>query len=92
MRNGILFWNEVLATFSRDKSYFCSKKIERFISFSLATMIIVVYFILRMCCVQCVESIDATSIVWLSGSIYAYGGYNTFMIQKDKKLDNDSSN
>jgi hypothetical protein len=85
------FWSDLYATFSAEKSFLSSKKIERFVSFTTATLIIVAYATLRLCCVACVDGFDSGSVVLLSSTLYGYGAYNSFLLRKEKK-DSDGSN
>ena len=81
-------WSDLYATFSAQKSYLSSKKIERFVSFTSATLIIVAYATLRLCCVTCVNALDTGSIVLLSSTLYGYGAYNSFLLRKEKNDEN----
>lgn len=84
MKNILWFFSEVNLTFSNQKSFYSSKKIERFFSYTLATTMVGVYFTLKMLCLECVDNITPTDICLLSGTIYAYGAYNTVMIGREK--------
>lgn len=73
---------EFLLTFSKDKSLFSSKKIERFFSFGGAISIILTYFIVKLfCLVNCEMSIY--DVLLLSGTLLTYGGFTTKQIAKD---------
>lgn len=76
---------EMLMTFSGQKGFFASKRIESFITFSLATLSIFVYVILRFTGVLTIATMPATDIVWLSGTLYSYGGYNRIMMARESK-------
>ena len=82
-------WSDLYATFSAEKSFLSSKKIERCVSFSSATLIIVAYATLRLCCVACVDGFDSGSVVLLSSTLYGYGAYNSYLLRKEK---NDNQN
>jgi hypothetical protein len=84
-------WSDLYATFSSQKSYLSSKKIERFVSFTSATLIIVAYATLRLCCVACVDGFDTGSIVLLSSTLYGYGAYNSFLLRKEKNESKDEN-
>jgi hypothetical protein len=84
-------WSDIYATFSSQKSFLSSKKIERFVSFFSATLIIVVYATLRLCCVACVNALDTGSIVLLSSTLYGYGAYNSFLLRKEKNESKDEN-
>jgi hypothetical protein len=80
--------SDIYATFSSQKSFLSSKKIERFVSFTSATLIIVIYATLRLCCVACVDGFDTGSIVLLSSTLDGYGAYNSFLLRKEKNYEN----
>jgi hypothetical protein len=83
------FINQTLLTFSTQKSYFSSKKIERFISFTLGVGMVFFYYLGRQFCWKCSSEIDVNDVLILSGLLFTYGGFNTFQIAKDKKTDNE---
>ncbi len=83
------FINQSLLTFSTQKSYFSSKKIERFISFTLGVGMVFFYYLGRQFCWKCSAEIDVNDVLILSGLLLTYGGFNTFQIAKDKKTDNE---
>ncbi len=83
------FINQTLLTFSTQKSYFSSKKIERFISFTLGVGMVLFYYLGRQFCWKCSSEIDVNDVLILSGLLFTYGGFNTFQIAKDKKTDNE---
>jgi hypothetical protein len=83
------FINQSLLTFSTQKSYFSSKKIERFISFTLGVGMVFFYYLGRQFCWKCSSEIDVNDVLILSGLLFTYGGFNTFQIAKDKKTDNE---
>jgi hypothetical protein len=80
--------SDLYATFSSQKSFLSSKKIERFVSFTSATLIIVAYATLRLCCIACVDGFDSGSVVLLSSTLYGYGAYNSFLLRKEKNDEN----
>lgn len=83
---------EFLLTFSNLKSKYSSKKIERFISFTLAMSMIITFYIVSLFFCALIEpcKIDAKDVAFLSGIILAYGGYNTKQIFNDKKTENET--
>lgn len=74
---------EMLMTFSGQKGFFASKRIESFVTFSTATSMIIVYVILRFLGVLTIATMPATDIVFLSGTLYGYGGYNRIMMARE---------
>lgn len=80
-RPKIDFVYEFIMTFSNKKSLFSSKKIERFIVFWTFLIITMVFIIIN---IRTLEAWDFVEIValWL-----AYGGYNSLMTLRDKKVD-----
>ena len=78
------FFKELYLTFSKKPSDLSSKKIERFISFMLGTGMIMLYYIGRQMCWKCSDSINVNDVLLLSGLLFAYGGFNTTQIRKDK--------
>ena len=77
------YWREFVMTFSNSKSLFSSKKIEKFVAFYVMLIISVYYMISNIGSIKALEFVEIIS-VWL-----AYGGYNSAMNFKDKKLDAD---
>lgn len=75
------YGREIIMTFSNQKSLFSSKKIERFIVFFTFLILTVVYVALNIHEMESMEFIEVIGI-WL-----AYGGYNSFMNLRDKKVD-----
>jgi hypothetical protein len=75
------FMDEVVLTFSNKKSLLSSKKIERFVVFN-SFIVLTIFYVLKN--ITTLEPRDFLEIVlvWL-----AYGGYNSFMSFRDKKLD-----
>jgi ABC-type enterochelin transport system permease subunit len=75
------FMDEIVLTFSNKKSLLSSKKIERFIVFNVFLVLTVLYVWKNIDTLESRDFIEIT-LVWL-----AYGGYNSFMSFRDKKLD-----
>ena len=75
------FMDEIVLTFSNKKSLLSSKKIERFIVFNVFLVLTVLYVWKNIDTLEARDFIEIT-LVWL-----AYGGYNSFMSFRDKKLD-----
>jgi hypothetical protein len=85
--------HELYLTFSAKKSLLSSKKIERFCTFFPATAMIVIYFTCHVLCFKCANLINVGEVVLLSTTLYGYGAYNTWRIEKDKQqAKNDSGN
>ncbi len=79
--------NEFQLTFSNLKGKYSSKKIERFICFTLAILMIVSYYTVSIfgCDMIAVCKITSSEVVMLAGVLLTYGGYNTKQIFNDKK-------
>lgn len=77
---GIDYLKEFLMTFSSQPSLFSSKKIERFIAFFVMLVISIIYLSKNMGVIKPLEFVEIVSL-WL-----AYGGYNSAMNLRDKKL------
>jgi hypothetical protein len=69
-------------TFSNNKSMLSSKKIERFIVFNCFLVLTFYYVFIN------IDEIDARSFIEIIGVWLFYGGYNSFMSLRDKKLSN----
>jgi len=82
------FIDEVILTFSNRKSLLSSKKIERFIIFNVFLVLTTFYVWSNISKLEPRDFIEII-LVWLG-----YGGYNSFMSFKDKKMDagQDSNN
>lgn len=78
-------------TFSNKDSLISAKRIERFISYTLATSILTCYACLRLACVECVEKLDATTIILVAGTLYGYGAFNTIAGLKENKTDGENN-
>jgi hypothetical protein len=75
---------EWLMTFSQKKSLFSSKKMERFVAFKSAILIIWIYFVVKVFCLfEC--DFTSTDAVLLSGTLFGYGGYNLWQTEKSKR-------
>lgn len=79
--NGKSLRSEILLTFSNKKSLFSSKKLERFIVFIVFIVLSIIYIVKKMDVLTSMEFIEIIGL-WL-----AYGGYNTYNLHKDKKLE-----
>jgi hypothetical protein len=79
------FTDEVILTFSNKKSLLSSKKIERFIVFNVFLVLTILYVWKNIDDLESRDFIEIT-LVWL-----AYGGYNSFMNLKDRKMENQGS-
>jgi len=80
MANKINYWREFVLTFSNKKSLLSSKKIERFIAFNTFLIISVIYLIKHM------EHLTPENLIEIIGVWLTYGGYNSFMNYRDKKI------
>lgn len=78
------FWHEMMMTFSGKKSMLSSKKIERFIVFSVFLTLTIIYLGMRM---RTMEPLDFIQVIglWLG-----YGGWNSFVGLREKKIDNET--
>ena len=72
---------ELLMTFSNQKSLISSKKVERFLVFIVFIGLTIFYV------VKNIEEMHATEFIEVIGIWLAYGGYNSFMNFKDKKVE-----
>lgn len=79
------FGKELLMTFSNQKSLISSKKVERFAIF-LTFLSLSVYYI-----VSNIDKMHATEFIEVIGIWLAYGGYNSFMNFRDKKIETTQS-
>lgn len=80
--------NEILNTFSNKKSFFSSKRIERFLIFSLMISLTVLFVVKSI--ITC--ALGATDFIIIIGTWLGYGGWNTTQISKDKKNDSEDEN
>ena len=72
---------EFVATFSSDKSYFSSKRIERCIVF-LVMLFLTIFFVVKKH-----ETLSAPEFVLIIGTWLGYAGFNTVQIKNDKTTD-----
>lgn len=79
-RPKIDYWYEFVMTFSNRKSLFSSKKIERFIVFWVFLILTVIYLAKNM------HELEPWDLVEISALWLMYGGYNSLMSLRDKKL------
>jgi hypothetical protein len=79
--------NEVLNTFSNKNSFFSSKRIERFLIFSLM-LSLTVFFVIKSI-ISC--TLGATDFIIIIGTWLGYGGWNTTQISKDKKIESEKN-
>lgn len=77
---------EFVLLFSNKKSLFSSKKIERTIVFFVFLAITLVYLWFNIRTLKALEFVEVIGL-WL-----AYGGYNSLMGYRDKKLNNNGFN
>ncbi len=80
--NKIDYFKEFVYTFSNRKSLFSSKKIERFIVFNVFLVLTIIYV------VKNINTLDSMSFIEIIGVWLFYGGYNSLMNLRDKKLSN----
>ena len=77
----INYFKELILTFSNKKSFFSSKRIERFIVFNVFLVLTVIYV------VRNIEDLDSFAFIQIVGLWLAYGGYNSLMNLKDRKFE-----
>jgi len=82
----INYWEELKLTFTTRKSLLSSKKLERFIVFNVFLILTIIFISLNIKTLSALEFVEVTGL-WL-----IYGGYNTLMNQRDKKLNNINNN
>jgi hypothetical protein len=82
----INYWKEFILTFSNKKSLFSSKKIERAIVFNVFLVITVIYVIKNIDELEPFDLVEITAL-WL-----VYGGYNSVMNYRDRKMEKETSN
>lgn len=85
-RNPVNYRREFVLLFSNKKSLFSSKKIERTIVFFVFLVITLVYLWFNIRTLKALEFVEVIGL-WL-----AYGGYNSLMGYRDKKLGNNGFN
>ena len=81
----INYWKEFILTFSNKKSLFSSKKIERAIVFNVFLVITVIYVIKNIDELEPFDLVEITAL-WL-----VYGGYNSVMNYRDRKMEKETS-
>ena len=81
MNEKIDYWKEIVFLFSNKKSLFSSKKIERTIIFITFLIITLIYLIKNISELKPLELVEITGL-WL-----AYGGYNSLMNLRDRRLE-----
>lgn len=74
----INYKREFLLTFSNRRSLFSSKKIERFIVFTVMLILSIIYIGVNILKIEPIEFVEVIGL-WLF-----YGGYSIFMSQRDK--------
>ena len=74
---------ELIMTFSTRRSLFSSKKIERFIVFWTFLIMTVIYVSIN------IKTLDAWDFIEISALWLVYGGYNSLMTLKDRKMNNE---
>jgi hypothetical protein len=82
----INYWKEFILTFSNKKSLFSSKKIERAIVFNVFLVITVIYVIKN------IHELEPLDLVEITGLWLVYGGYNSVMNYRDRKMEKETSN
>jgi hypothetical protein len=79
------YWKEFILTFSNKKSLFSSKKIERAIVFNVFLVITVIYLIKN------IHELEPLDLVEITGLWLVYGGYNSVMNYRDRKMEKETS-
>jgi hypothetical protein len=77
----INYFKELILTFSNKKSFFSSKRIERFIVFNVFLVLTVMYV------VKNIDDLDSFGFIQIVGLWLAYGGYNSLMNLRDRKFE-----
>ena len=77
----INYFKELILTFSNKKSFFSSKRIERFIVFNVFLVLTVIYV------VKNIDDLDSFGFIQIVGLWIAYGGYNSLMNLRDRKFE-----
>lgn len=75
------YFKEFILTFSNKSSFFSSKKFERFIVFNVFIIITVIYLAFH------IKTMDALSFIEVIAIWLTYGGANSVLLQRDKKID-----
>ena len=81
----INYWKEFILTFSNKKSLFIAKKIERAIVFNVFLVITVIYVIKN------IHELEPLDLVEITGLWLVYGGYNSVMNYRDRKMEKETS-
>jgi hypothetical protein len=81
----INYWEELKLTFTTRKSLLSSKKIERFVVFVVFLILTIVFIGINIRKLSALEFVELTAL-WL-----VYGGYNTLMNLRDKKLNKEQN-
>lgn len=79
-------YTEILNTFSNKKSFLSSKRIERFLIFTVM-LSLTIFFIVKAI-IAC--TLGATDFMIIIGTWLGYGGWTTTQISKDKKLESET--
>jgi hypothetical protein len=79
------YWKEFILTFSNKKSLFSAKKIERAIVFNVFLVITVIYVIKN------IHELEPLDLVEITGLWLVYGGYNSVMNYRDRKMEKENS-
>jgi putative ribosome biogenesis GTPase RsgA len=79
------YLQELILTFSNKSSLLSSKKIERFIVF-LTFLIVTIIFVTKK-----IDSLTTTEFLEILAVWLGYGGYNSFMNYKDRRLENNQT-
>ena len=77
----INYFKELILTFSNKKSFFSSKRIERFIVFNVFLVLTVIYVVKK------IDDLDSFGFIQIVGLWLAYGGYNSLMNLRDRKFE-----
>lgn len=77
-------FNEFLLTFSNKPSFLSSKKLERFAVFTVFLTLSVIYLSLH------IKDISAGDFAIFLGAWLGYGGVNSLLLQRDKKVDKET--
>lgn len=72
------FFIELIKTFSNQPSFFASKRIERSFLFTTALVLTIIYFSYH------VKTMQSTDMLLIVGMLFAYAGYTTNIMRKEK--------
>lgn len=81
----INIFDELVLTFTTNKSVFSSKKIERFIVFWVFLIMTIIFISFN------IRTMEAWDFVEISALWLCYSGYNSLMSLRDKKLGGSNS-